>query len=349
MRRVSIKDVAREAGVSTTTVSYVLNQKTGETISAETTERVWQAVRTLNYVPNLNARSLTSRRTNLIGVVIPQTEPGKEFMFANPFYGELLSAIEYTARRSGYHLLLSGPEPDQSYVGIARNRGVDGIIIVGSYPSQSLTELHQLSVPVVLVDTYVKDPVFHTIGIDDRLGGQLATRHLIEMGHRQIAFVSGSVSEQGVIQKRFMGYMDALNEAGLMLNERHLYLGTVSFTFAQSVAEEMQRRGNQETAAVATADILGMGLIKGLRRLGRRVPEDLSIVGFDDVDLACMSDPSLTTVHQDIAEKGKSAVQIILDAMDGREGKQERILPIRLVSRDSVMRISNDGKPEGHA
>jgi LacI family transcriptional regulator len=151
--------------------------------------------------------------------------------------------------------------------------------------------------------------------------------------------VSGSVSEQGVIQKRFMGYMDALSEAGLALNERHLYLGTVSFGFAQSVAQEMQARGNHETAAFATADILGMGLIKGLRRLGRRVPEDLSIVGFDDVDLACMSDPSLTTVHQDIADKGKSAVQMILDAVEGREGKQERILPIRLTARDSVRKI----------
>ena len=137
---------------------------------------------------------------------------------------------------------------------------MDGIIIVGSYPSQNLTELHQLSVlTVVLVDTYVKDPVFHTIGIDDRLGGQLATKYLIAQGHRNIAFVSGSVSEQGVTQKRFMGYMDALNEAGFALNEKHLYLGTVSFDFAQSVAEEMQRRGYSETAAFATADILGMG------------------------------------------------------------------------------------------
>lgn len=336
MKRVSIKDVAREAGVSTTTVSYVLNQNPTQTISPETTERIWQAVRALNYVPNLNARSLTSQKTNLIGVVIPQTEPGKEFMFANPFYGELLSAIEYTARRNGYHLLLSGPEPDQSYINIARNRSVDGIIIVGSYPSKSLNELHELAVPVVLVDTYVKDEVFHTIGIDDRLGGLLATRYLLEKGHRRIAFVSGSVSEQGVIQKRFLGYMDALNEAGIAMDEKSLYLGTVSYDFALSVPEEMQRRGNRETAAFTTADILGMGLVKGLRRLGRRVPEDLSIVGFDDLDLSRMSDPSLTTVHQDIAEKGRCAVQMILDAADGNADKQECILPIRLIERESV-------------
>ena len=339
MKRVSIKDVAAEAGVSTTTVSYVLNRKSSQTISAETTQRIMEAVRKLNYVPNLNARSLTSQKTNLIGVVIPQTEPGKEFMFANPFYGELLSSIELTARRNGYHLLLSGPEPDQSYIQIARNRSVDGIIIVGSYPNQSVTELHQLSVPVVLIDTYIKDPLFHTIGIDDRLGGLTATRYLIERGHREIAFISGSVSEQGVTQKRFLGYMDALSEAGMALNEKNLYLGTVSFEFAESVAEEMRRRGNRETAAFAAADILGMGLIKGMRRIGRSVPQDVSVVGFDDLDLAYMTDPSLTTIHQDIGEKGRNAVQIILDAAEGFKEKQERILPIRLVERESVRQI----------
>lgn len=336
MKRVSIKDVALEAGVSTSTVSYVLNRKPSETISPETTQRVLKAAELLHYVPNLNARSLTSRRTNLIGVVIPQTEPGKEFMFANPFYGELLSSIEYNARKAGYHLLLSGPEPNQSYVNIARNRGVDGIIIVGSYLSKSLNELHELSVPIVLIDTYVKDPVFHTIGIDDRLGGEMATRYLIERGHRQIAFVAGNVSEQGVMQKRFLGYMDALGKAGIPMNEQRLYLGNVAFDFALTVPDEMARRGWAETAAFTAADILGVGLVKGLRRLGKRVPDDFSIVGFDDLDLARMCDPSLTTVHQDISQKGAVAVQMILNAAAGQAGKQEEILPVRLIERDSV-------------
>ena len=127
MKRVGIKDVAKEAGVATSTVSYVLNQKTTETISEETKKRVLDAVKKLGYVPNLNARSLSSRKSNLIGVLIPQTEPGKEFMFSNPFYGELLSSIEYTARKNGYHLILSGTEEDQDYLHVAQNRGVDGI------------------------------------------------------------------------------------------------------------------------------------------------------------------------------------------------------------------------------
>ena len=158
---VSIKDVAKEAGVSVSTVSYVLNRTPTETISPETTQRVLDAVKRLNYVPNLNARSLSSRRSNLIGVLIPQTEPGKEFMFSNPFYGDLLSSIEYTARQHGYHLLLSGTQEDQRYLGIAQNRGLDGIILIGTYPGGNLNELKQIGVPIVLVDSYVKDDDFH--------------------------------------------------------------------------------------------------------------------------------------------------------------------------------------------
>ncbi len=326
--------------MSPATVSYVLNQKATETISAGTTERVYQAIEKLNYVPNLNARSLSSKKTNLIGVVIPQNEPGKEMMFGNPFYGELLSAIEYTARREGYHLLLSGPETNQSYMNIARNRGVDGIIIIGSYPTKSLDELHQLSVPVVLIDTYVNDPVFHTIGIDDRAGGHMVTRYLVERGHKKIAFVSGSISEHGVNFKRFQGYREALLESGIAAEDKHLYLGTMEFEYGMAAAGEMIARGDGETAAFVTADILGIGLVKGLRRLGVEVPQDISVIGFDDVSLARMCDPSLTTVWQDIAEKGRCAVRMILDSTQGNTGKQECILPIRLVERESVRSIS---------
>ena len=290
MKRVSIKDVAREAGVSATTVSYVLNRNPDETISAETTQRVL-AVRRLHYVPNLNARSLSSRRSNLIGVLIPQTEPGKEFMFSNPFYGELLSAIEYTARKNGYHLLLSGTQEDQSYVSVAQNRGVDGIIIVGAYPGRNLEELRGMNVPIVLVDSYVKDAAFHTIGIEDREGARMATEYLLRKGHREVAFVSGSIREHGVNSKRYQGYCDAL----------------------------------------------AVGLVKGLLQHGLRIPQDLSVVGFDDVYLSRICYPSLTTVHQDIARKGAEAVRLIMEAAAGAHERMECILPLTLVERDSVM------------
>lgn len=337
MKRVSIKDVAKEAGVSTTTVSYVLNRHPGETISAETTQRVLDAAKRLNYVPNLNARSLSSRHTNLIGVVIPQTEPGKEFMFSNPFYGELLSAIEYTARKSGYHLLLSGTREDQNYASIAQNRGVDGIIIVGTYPGENLDALRTIGVPIVLVDSYVTGSGFHTIGIKDREGARMATQYLIDKGHRDIAFISGSIREHGVNSKRYQGYCEAMQAAGLCVSKDALYLGTVDHEYGQQAAESYVRRGKRQTAAFVTADILAMGFIKGLMEHNVRVPEEMSIVGFDDVYLAQMCYPSLTTVNQDIARKGQLAVQCILDTVENPGiGRIEHILPLALTERDSV-------------
>ena len=320
MKRVSIKDVAREAGVSATTVSYVLNRNPDETISAETTQRVLEAVRRLHYVPNLNARSLSSRRSNLIGVLIPQTEPGKEFMFSNPFYGELLSAIEY-----------------QSYVSVAQNRGVDGIIIVGAYPGRNLEELRGMNVPIVLVDSYVKDAAFHTIGIEDREGARMATEYLLRKGHREVAFVSGSIREHGVNSKRYQGYCDAMAAAGIPINEDALYSQTVSYEYGVETADEFVRRGCKQTAAFVTADVLAVGLVKGLLQHGLRIPQDLSVVGFDDVYLSRICYPSLTTVHQDIARKGAEAVRLIMEAAAGAHERMECILPLTLVERDSVM------------
>jgi LacI family transcriptional regulator len=346
MRRASIKDVAREAGVSTTTVSYVLNERTDEKISPETVARIREAVTRLHYVPNQSARSLISRQSRLIGVVIPQTEPGKEFMFSNPFYGELLSAIEYTARENGYHLLLSGTDCDQSYLRVARNRGVDGIIIIGTYPSAPLDELRQVNVPVVLVDSYIKDPTFHTVGINDRAGGRMATRHLIERGHTKIAFVSGSIREHGVHEKRYKGYCDALYEANLPLLEEQLYIGNVDFAFGLEAARMLTTRKGGETGAFVSADVLAMGFVKGIRSQGQRVPQDMSVVGFDDLYLAQMCDPSLTTVHQDIRSKGTQAARIVIDAIQlQRSVRQESILPLELVERDSVLDLRKGGEP----
>ena len=337
MKRISIKDVAKEAGVSTSTVSYVLNDTPTESISEETRKRVAAAVRKLGYVPNLNARSLSSRRSNLIGVLIPQTEPGKEFMFSNPFYGELLSSIEYTARRNGYHLLLSGTQEDQNYLSIAQNRGVDGIIIVGTYPGENLNELKRMGVPIVLVDSYVKDQDFHTIGIEDKEGARMAIRYLIEKGHRRIAFISGSIRENGVNIKRYQGYCDALNEAGLSVDDSAVYSGTVDYEYGLKAAAQYVERGKKQTAAFVTADVISMGFVKGLTQQGISVPDDISIVSFDDVYLANMAYPSLTTVHQDIGEKGRKAVELVLEAAKAKEHQHtECILPLRLVERDSV-------------
>ena len=165
----------------------------------------------------------------------------------------------------------------------------------------------------------------------------MATEYLIAKGHRDIAFVSGSIREHGVNSKRYQGYCDALAAAGIAPDENALYSDTVSYEYGVVAAGEYVRRGRRQTAAFVTADVLAVGLVKGLLQHGLRIPEDLSVVGFDDVYLSRICYPSLTTVHQDIARKGAEAVRLIMEAASGAHERMECILPLTLVERDSVM------------
>jgi DNA-binding LacI/PurR family transcriptional regulator len=340
-KRVSLKDVAREAGVSVTTASYVLNRKPDARISEETSRRVRAAAKRLKYVPNISARTMISRRSQLIGVIIPQTGSSHRLMFDNPFYGEFLSAVEYVVREGGYHLLLSGTGPYQDYSSIAQMRNLDGVIIVGTYPSEFLDELKKTGIPVVLVDAYIQDHYFHTVSINDRHGGYLATKYLIDKGHREIAFVSEKLRDKGVHHQRFLGYSDALEEAGIPLRKEFLYEGDVAYHGGFAVAQEMVKRGKRETAAFAVADIMALGLVNGLRAQCLSVPEDISVIGFDNVPLSTMSLPEITTVNQDIWEKGSQAARIVIEAVEGG-AKRDVILPLHIVERDSVKDINLD-------
>ncbi|MGF7144677.1 LacI family transcriptional regulator [Anaerotaenia torta] len=344
---VRAKDVAKEAGVTAATVSYVLNGKSSVTISAETQDRVWSAVKKLGYVPNQAAKTLSSSRStgysrsNLIGVVIPQTEPGKKFMFSNPFYGEFLSALEYGARLEGYHLLVSGVNLDQSYIEIAKNRSLDGIIILGMYPSDEIQEYKRSGIPSVMVDCYCdNDHYFHSVRTDDRYGGYLATEYLIKKGHRRIAFVSGEAKEAGVNHMRFLGYQDALEEYEIPSDERLVINGYIGYEFGIEAAERIVDSNNGITAVFATADIIAVGMVKGFRKRGVRIPQDISIIGFDDIYASVICDPSITTIRQNIEDKGTEVAKLIVAAAQNRKyPKKEIIIPIEIIERESVRKL----------
>ena len=202
-KRATIKDVANEAQVSPATISYVLNNK--ESISAETKERVLEAIKRLNYVPNLSARSLAANTSKLIGVLIPQTEDSSMLMFNNPFYSEIIGGIEYGARVNGYHVLISGTNADESYLRLAKERNLDGIIIIGMYPDDFFNELKKTQIPIVLIDSYCSDHYFHSVQINDRYGAYIATKYLLDKGHRSVALIAGEVKKNGVVEKRDLG------------------------------------------------------------------------------------------------------------------------------------------------
>lgn len=333
--KATIRDVATAAGVSAATVSYVLNGK--KKVSEETRNAVLEIIRQMEYVPDLNARGLSRKDTRLIGVVVPQTEPGSTLMFRNNFYSEILGSIEFHARQNGYHVLISATDVTEDYLKLIQERNLDGVIIIGTYQSEFLSRLKELEVPVVLVDSYCKYDWFHAIRIDDEKASYMATKYVLDAGHRKIALVSGILHENGVMKKRFKGYQRALADYGVSYSNKYLFEGNVDYDSGVKIARQIAEQEMDITAVVATADIFAIGLIKGFYEAGIRVPEDISVMGFDDLDIAAYLTPGLTTIKQQIVFKGERAVNLLVQNMeDPNMSKVEEILPVHLIERDSV-------------
>lgn len=337
-KRITIKDVAEATDLSIAAVSYVLNNKDG--VRPETRELVLEAVERLGYVPNYSARGLASHRSRLIGVCSPQTEPGSRLMFDNPFYSKLFSSIEYECRSEGYHVIVSGTDADESFLKLAQQRSLDGMIIIGSYSKEFYSDLKKANMPVVLIDTYQNPERFHEVKIDDRRGGQMATKYLIDRGHRNIAFISGALREQGVTQLRFEGYQRALEESGISYRKELVFPGVVSFQSGVDSAAAALSRAKEITAMFCTADIIAIGAMKKALEMGLKVPDDISLMGFDNLNLSEYTSPALTTVGQEIEMKGKLAVEIIMDDINNRIQKPRCVeLPLRIIERQSTRRI----------
>lgn len=332
-KRITLKEIAKAAGVSTATVSYIINKTPSQTIPESTSEKVMKVIADLGYVPNMAARSLSARKSHLLGVVIPQSEPGKQFMFSNPFYGEILSSIEFEARKNGFDIILSGTDVNERYFEIAQKRSLDGIIIVGLYPHDYYDGLDQSEIPVVLVDSYCEGLPFPEIRSDDANGTRNAVKLLIDNGHSKIAFITGPLCNQGVDQQRFIGYEQAFSDAGLKYDSSWIFQGDVTFESGKSFAT-MIAGGSDLTAAFITSDITAVGFVSQYQNLGKRIPDDFSIISFDDTYLARTCSPELTAVHQDIARKGSEAVRLVL------EHQSEVItLDLKLEERGSVRKL----------
>lgn len=339
MARSTLKDVAELAGVSAATVSYVLSGK--RTISEETKARVLEAIEQLDYVPDLTARGLSMRDSKLIGVVVPQTEPGERLMFQNSFYSEVLGSIEYYARQKGYHILISATDANESYLTLAKQRNLDGIIVIGMYPDEFYHEMKKTQIPIVLIDSYCNDHYYHNIRIDDAYGSYLAARHLLEKGHRDIAFFAGQMKENGVMKKRLLGYQQALDEFHVEFKDEYVFEGQIDYQSGVELAGKLTKIAPGVTAIVAAADILAIGAVKGLYEAGKTVPGDYSVVGFDDLEISQYLTPGLTTVKQQISLKGQKAVDLLLKHIENPSlPKQEEILPLELVERGSVKKIN---------
>lgn len=324
MQKVTIQHVAEAAGVSPSTVSNLLNGRTNRMVPA-TRDRITQAIAELGYRPNRAARQLRNGRTQTIGLVVPSV--------GNPFWGAFAREIEIAALAAGCSVFLCNserdPERERRYVEELWEDGVRGIILCTSLPSlEHVTHIIDQGLQLVTFDrpAQADDPEsVISISIDNDVAGYLATKHLLDLGHTAMTFVSGSlrsVNRQG----RYRGFQTAIEEAGLDASTMPQLAGLDTVPFGDVEAADLGRNaahslfsgtGPAPTAVVAINDMTALGFCRGLRDLGLVVGQDVSVVGFDDIILADLYDPPLTTVRQPISRMAKLAIDEAVSRDDG--------------------------------
>lgn len=331
----TIKDIAKAVGVSCTTVSNVIHGRSGR-VSAETIDRINEAIDQLGYVPNMSARSLVSSSSKVIGVISHLTPHNNESIVEDPFHSAFIGSIERTLSNNGYYLMLRTVQTTSELLAFLRNWNVDGLFFTGVFEDEFFQFLTELDIPIVLIDSYVSNSKMCKVGLEDYKGGYTATRYLIEHGHRDIAFASPPIRERGVVSERFHGYKQALAEASLPFRPELVFERELDVETTIALGTQLAKR-NDLTAVFATADIMAVGIMAGIQQSGKKVPEDISVIGFDDINLCQLSSPRLTTIHQDAPLKGKLAVEFLIDLLENNPiENREIILPVRLVERDSV-------------
>jgi LacI family transcriptional regulator len=334
----TLKDIAKEAGVTVMTVSNVINGKYDK-VSKSTVETVTEIARRLDYVPSATARSLVAKSSRLVGVLLPATKD--EGIFLSTHNVAVIGVIERLLREKGYYLLLRGVSADEGVSGTLRSWNLDGAIFIGFLDSEIQQMRASFDTPLVVLESYAAHGDFMNVRLDDRRGGYLATCHLIQNGHRRIAFVGTQKSERGVDRERYEGYLEALKEADI--HDEPVALLSPAVTYAHGVEAGMKlcTEHPEITAVFATADQFAVGIIDGVRSLGRTVPDDLSVVGFDNLEIAATSRPPLTTVTQDVNRKAATAVDLLLQSLQSKEDQPgETILDVELLERESVRNLN---------
>ena len=328
---VTLDMVARHAGVSPSTVSRILNGTA--TVSAEKQQAVDDAIRTLGFRPNPVARGLAGGRTLSVGVMT-QT-------ISSPFYGEALHGIEDKLEAAGYiPLFVSGhwQEPEErKALEALMSRRVDGLIVLaGRLPNEALQAYAQ-DVPMVVVGRQIAGPRLFSFGFDNRAGAGIATRHLIEAGHTRIAFISGDPAHEDALE-RLSGYREALEQAGLAFDPALVVPGDYTEAGGLLAVNRLLDAGRPFTAIFAANDQTAIGAALGLYRRQVRVPDDVSLVGFDDLAPAKFSIPPLTTVRQSVYELGAEAATAMLALLAGQAPAVTLPQP-QLVPRESTRRL----------
>jgi LacI family transcriptional regulator len=324
----TIRDVARRAGVSPITVSRVINND--NYVSIETRRRVEQAIADLDYIPNSLGPSLRSKRTKTLALVLSN--------IINPFWTTVARGVEDTADKHGYHIIMGNtdesPAKQEKYVVFLLKKQVDGFLLVPSSP-RSFDTLLKRHVPFVVMDRRIPDAPMDTV-YGDSIGGAYAlTRHLLELGHERIIVIAGP-QQISTASDRVEGYLRALDEAGLS-QQQQVCWGEYTLEAGYEFTRQVLLTSPRPTAIFATNNFIAIGVMRALREAGLRVPEDLSVVAFDDLPMAITIDPFFTVADQPAYEMGQQATELLLARLSGEapEGFHEIVLPAPVIVRRS--------------
>jgi len=326
----TIHDVAQGAGVSPTTVSRYLNNRID--LPAPTAARIDAAIAALDYRPNLLAKRLSTGKSEAIALVTPE--------IGNPFFAELAAAVEDEAERHGYAVFMSSTRGDaaREVASLKRlsDRHVDGLILMTNRPDEgTLKRRIEPGSAVVLIDEDVKGVAVPRVFVENDMGAYLATRRLLEAGHRRIALIGGPKGLLSVTERR-AGFERAIREAGLKVRRDHVLLGAYTREFGRGATAGLLAAPEPPTAIVAASDYIAIGVLQALRDHGLKVPRDMSLIGFDDMPFAELMDPPLTTIRQPVAAMGRHGFQALLALMTGHEAEMLTRLPVELIERKSV-------------
>ncbi len=335
----TINDVAKLAETSATTVSHVINET--RFVSPDTKQRVMDAIRALGYRPNSMARGLRSGQSKTIGLIVPDN--------SNPFFAEILRIIENYGYSKGYSVILCNSDGDVNkeiaYTELLYAKQVDGIVFISTNNStEHLEKLTDSGIPMIVMDRDVDLTDTDVIMVDNYQGGYAATQYLIQLGHQRIACIAGP-SLLTPSADRVKGYRQALEDAGLPYDESLVVSGDFQVDSGESAMRVLLEGKHRPTAVFACNDLMALGAMRAIREAGLSIPQDISVIGFDDIALSSYISPTLTTIAQPLKEMARASIEMLITRIQGETvdlQAKRRVLPTELIIRESCMKIGED-------
>jgi DNA-binding LacI/PurR family transcriptional regulator len=331
----TIKEIAKLANVDKSTVSRALNDS--PLIPAQTKEKIVSIARELNYFPNSLARGLVSHKSETVGIILPNI-----FFLQGPFFSEVLRGIESACVKVGYNILIAsatGKTKEKNFpFNLTRAKRIDGMLIINEEQRvHNLIAMRKENIPFVFINRYIDDPDINCVAADNKQGGQIAIRHLTNLGHRRIAAVTGSFKIAASLQ-RLEGYHSCLKENGIAFDPKLIQEGMFDRGIESGIecASRLLNLNDPPTAIFAFSDEIAMGVMQAVREKGLRIPEDMAVIGYDNIGYSAHLNPPLTTISQNPFAIGEQSCQMLIDILNEKKIEKNHIhVPVELIVRES--------------